>query len=309
MPILVPLQSTALQPTASQPVVTHQSENKMSSLSENTYADGPLGPNFSSPKYDMGSLQPATPSTQSSYEMIANQKRQQAMTREYFNHAFGKYSVNHSGIENVVDTYPKSIMDGQSIARQLADEYLNKNEWDNFHIFTQNDDEIENDRRKQLFLDNFIEKIKPYERTYTMRVHENPNDPNIKSTLLREFNRIYSECLEEAGLPVTLRDGTNRMMNSEYAKTQRIQKMTEAANPVPDLKPEPPEQKSWWHLWGGRKTARNFIRSRNGKKTSTHNLKRRSSKHMVRHRKSKRVHHTRRKQTRRHRHRHSRHRR
>ena len=303
MPILAPFASTAAASTATTTSVVSQTGNP--TISRDIFADGASSSEFLRPGFKMDNSQQAIPGI-SSNEMIAEQKKQQAQTKEYFNYAFGKDKDDSIGTENVAITYPKSILAGESTARELAEEYLNKNDWDKFHIFTKDDDATENNRKKKLFLDSFIERIKPYERNYRMnKSTTNPHDTNNESTLLREFNRIYSECLEEAGLPVTLRDGTNRMMNSEYAKTQGIQKMTEAANPVRQPVPVLPEQKSWWQLWGGRKTARNFIR--NGKKTSAYKLKRRSSKHMVRHRKSKRVHHTRRKQTRRHR--HSRHRR
>ena len=307
MPILVPLASTAAASTARTTSVVSQTGNPISGISRGIFADGLVEQDFSRPEFEMDNSQQAIPGI-SSYDMIAKQKREQDMTRKYFNYAFGKDKDKDDsiGTENVAITYPESILAGQSTARELAEEYLNKNDWDKFHTFTKDDDATENNRKKELFLDKFIKRIQQHETNYRMKKSTtNPLDPNNESTLLRNFNKEYSKCLQEADLPLTLRDGTNRMMNSEYAKTREIERMTEAANPVRQPVPVLPEQKSWWQLRGGRKTARNFIR--NGKKTSAYKLKRRSSKHMVRHRKSKCVHHTRRKQTRRHR--HSRHRR
>ena len=302
----IPASLESAASTAPTTSVVSQTGNPIPGIPRDIFADGASSSKFLSPTYETGHLQPATPSTQSSYDMIAKQKREQDMTRKYFNYAFGKDKDDSIGTEKVAITYPKSILAGKSTARELAEEYLNKNDWDKFHTFTKDDDATDNNRKKELFLDKFIKRIQEHETTYRInKSTTNPRDPNNEPTLLSNFNTEYSKCLEEAGLPVTLRDGTNRMMNSEYAKTREIERMTEAANPVPEYKVEPPKNKSWWQLRGGRKTARNFIR--NGKKTSAYKLKRRSSKHMVRHRKSKRVHHTRRKQTRRHR--HSRHRR
>ena len=260
------------------------------------FANGLVNPDFLDvkPQFDIPGSQSVLPITSSNAN---SQEIRNAMTRDYFNYAFG-YDE-----QNVADEYVESIKKGNSIAKRLAETYLQKNEWPNYGF---------DESQKESLLKDFTEKIQLYEKRYMEKLANNPNDPANKAILLRNFNDEYSKELQARGWPVTLQEGFYRMINKQNEENRDFMARTKEANQGnkvfsdqhADTKANNPPTGWWRSKWpwqGGSKTARNCIRGRNGKKTHARKLKRRSSKHAVRHRNSKRVRHTRRKQTRRHR--------
>jgi len=227
-------------------------------------------------------------------------KAKQKRTREYFNYAFGRND------QDVARTYINSITKGESIARQLATTFIEKNEWPGYGF---------DPAEKETFLSEFTNKIQGYERKYAEKVRNNPNDPNNAPKLLRDFNEIYGKMLIKKGWPVTLDEGLTRMLQARDKQASEAVARDKTANPnsamysdIPIIPPQTQTQTRpqtawipsllrgwWWKSKGGRKTARSCIRSRNGKKNSACKLKRMSSKRVVCHRKSKRVRHIRRK--------------